>query len=300
MDRYGSLEGVASARRNATFAETTTFRTGGPIDILVEPATVEELSQTVRILNAESIPYFMLGMGSNLLGSDAGFRGAAVRLKGELSDVSFEGETASAGAGYSLVRLANRAAREGLSGLEFACGIPGTVGGAARMNAGAYGVEIGRIVTEIGTILPDGKVEFLRGDEVEWQYRQGVESSRIIFTTKFKLFTQSIDKILNKMDNNMSSRRNSQPAGYSAGSVFRNPEGEKAYKLILESGLKGERIGGAFVSEKHANFILNDGTATSDDIFRLIRKAQKIVMDKFGFELRPEIRLIGEFSLDAD
>lgn len=297
MNNFESLRPLVSRLAfQVPFSSLTTFRVGGPAAALADCAAPEEVQAVFRLAGSEGWPVFVLGKGSNLLVSDRGFDGVVIRLTGGLAGAKFEGTAAEVGAGYGLVKLSREAAKRGLSGLEFACAIPGSVGGAAVMNAGAHGGEFSSVVREIrGLDSEGGLVTWKRGD-VEWGYRRGVQNSRCIFTTIFDFSLQSIDIIQKTMDNNLSVRKRSQPQGFSAGSVFRNPQGRKAYELIDGAGLRGACEGGAVVSGMHANFILNRGGAAASDVYRLIRLVQARVREKFGVELETEIRFLGEFD----
>ncbi|OHD55963.1 MAG: UDP-N-acetylenolpyruvoylglucosamine reductase [Spirochaetes bacterium GWF1_51_8] len=284
------------AKFDYPFAKLTTFRAGGPASVLIDVAAEFQLRDLLALIADESLESLCIGRGSNLLISDLGFDGVVFRLTGALAQIEFKGDRGIAGAGASLVEFARAAAKQGLSGLEFAGGIPGSVGGAVYMNAGAHGSDISCAVSEIRVVSPGGETETIGKEAVNWDYRQGLQDSRIISTTIFKFFSETIDRITKKMDNYLNLRKESQPAGYSAGSVFRNPPGEKAWQLIKDAGFMGMKIGGASVSDKHANFIMSDGTAAGGDIYCLIRAVQKGVMEKTGIELIPEIRLIGKFE----
>lgn len=274
----------------------TTFRSGGKIAVVAYPENEDQLLKIFRFADENGIETFSLGGGSNLLVSDSGFQGVAVKLSGELSKIEINGERMILGGGVSLIRASKAAMRAGLQGLEFACSIPGSVGGAVFMNAGAHGGNIAGIFESAKVLDQNMNLKTLHKNEVSWDYRRGIQDSRNIFTTIFKLNPFTVDKIRKMMDNNIAARKKAQPAGFSAGSVFRNPPGNPAWKLIREAGFAGEKIGGAIVSEMHCNFILNDGNATSSEIYALISKVSKGVEQRFGVKLQREIRLIGSFD----
>lgn len=277
-----------------------TFHTGGNAAAIAIVKNLSELKLLLKIISDNNLKHKILGMGSNLLFSDEGYNGVLFKLDGEFKTIDIDnnisGTTVRVGAGVGLVRLVRETAKAGLSGLEFACSIPGTVGGAIYMNAGAHGEDISMVVNEIHTINMEGKIEIYQKNEINWQYRHGFRHSSKNITTILNLTAQKLDIIKKKIDNYVSLRIASQPKGFSAGSVFRNPEGYKAYKLVIDTGFQRAIIGDAIVSEKHANFILNRGNATSSDIYRLISKIQNAVFEKFGVELKTEIEFVGEFD----
>ncbi|NLY56474.1 MAG: UDP-N-acetylmuramate dehydrogenase [Firmicutes bacterium] len=272
----------------------TSFRVGGPADIYLEPTTVAELQGALALISAEGVPYRVIGNGTNLLVADEGYRGAIVRLGPRFAKWSRESTNQIwAEAGIPLPVLAKRAANEGLSGLEFVSGIPGTLGGAIHMNAGAWGSTIGEKVSRIW-VLGDQGVEKLEKEMLSFGYRQSNLGDKVIVAAEFVLAEASSAEIQERMQEYLKRRQDTQPLGLpSAGSVFRNPEGYKSAKLIDEAGLKGLSIGGAQVSPIHANFIVNLGYATASDIYRLITEVQAIVERETGILLQPEIELIG-------
>ncbi len=272
----------------------TSFRVGGPADIYVEPTTVDELQGALAVISEEGVPYRVIGNGTNLLVSDEGFRGAILRLGPRFAKWSREStKSIWAEAGIPLPVLAKRAANEGLSGLEFMSGIPGTLGGAIHMNAGAWGSTIGEKVRRIW-ILGDQDVVKLEKEMLSFSYRQSNLGNKVIVAAEFELAEASSAEIQEQMQEYLKRRQDTQPLGLpSAGSVFRNPEGHKSARLIDEAGLKGLSIGGAQVSPIHANFIVNLGYATASDIYRLISEVQAIVERETGILLKPEIEIIG-------
>ena len=270
----------------------TTFRIGGNADMFVSVNNVEELKAVVTACNENDIPMFIIGNGSNLLVSDEGMRSVVVALDGEFKDISLEENTITCGAGAILSKLCTFALSNSLKGLEFAYGIPGTVGGAAYMNAGAYGGEMKDVVKSVTHITRKGEIVTLPLSELDLAYRHSIYKTTddIIISVTFELETGDADEIKEKMNDFMTRRKTKQPLEYpSAGSVFKRPEGNFAGTLIEQCGLKGKTIGGAQVSEKHAGFIINIGDATCDDVLNLISFVQDTVKEQTGYYLEREI-----------
>ena len=250
----------------------------------------------MKILENEKIPYFIMGNGSNLLVSDKGIEGAVIEIGSLMNNITVNGDKIYAEAGALLSSLSAAAADNSLTGLEFASGIPGSVGGAVFMNAGAYDGEIKDIIVSARAITCEGNIITLSKDELDLSYRHSVieEKGLIVIGAEFKLMHGCQDEIRKKMADFASRRRDKQPLNYpSAGSTFKRPEGYFAGKLIEDSGLKGKMIGGAQVSEKHAGFIINTGNAKSSDISALIDYCIETVYNKFGVVIKPEVRIIG-------
>ena len=271
----------------------TTFRVGGPARLMALPGSRKEAAAAVRAAAEEGIAPFFLGNGSNLLVSDAGYEGFVLKVSG-LDRVWEANRRLRAESGISLARLARAALGRGLTGLEFAHGIPGTLGGAVVMNAGAYGGELKDVVTEVTALYPDG-VKVLTPAELDFSYRHSVFSAGegIVLGAKVKLESGDPDAIKAKMDDLMARRKASQPLELpSAGSTFKRPTGYYAGPLIEGCGLKGCRVGGAEVSSKHAGFVVNVGGATCADVLALIEKVQKTVYDAHGVMLEPEVKII--------
>ena len=270
----------------------TTFRTGGNADIYITPETIEELEQILK-LNKNVV---VLGNGSNVLVTDKGIRGIVVSLR-KLNQYKVEDNVIFADCGLPVAKLSHIAKDNGLTGMEFSCGIPGTVGGAVYMNAGAYGGEMKDVVVET-TYLDKQTLEIKTCENHEFVYRGSIFSNKvdgIILRTKIQLKHGNKEEIENKMKENMQSRNTKQPVNKpSAGSTFKRQEGVIAAKLIDEAGLKGHRIGGAEVSTLHAGFIINTGDATSQDILDLIAYVQKVVQEKYQVLLEPEVKILGE------
>ena len=270
----------------------TTFKLGGAADILITVNNEAELLTAVSACRAEGVPYMILGNGSNLLVSDDGIEGAVIALDGVFKEITVDGTTVTAGAGAKLTRLCIVALENSLTGLEFAYGIPGTVGGAMYMNAGAYGGEMKDVALSVTALTADGEIRKFPASELELGYRTSIfkKNNSIILYSKYKLQNGDPDAIKAQMDDVMNRRKTKQPLEYpSAGSVFKRPEGAFAGTLIEQCGLKGKTIGGAQVSEKHAGFIINIGGATCDDVMQLVHYIQETVKKETGYELEREI-----------
>ena len=283
---------------NEPMKKHTTFRIGGPADYFVIPVSWEEAELVISICKEFQTPYYIIGNGSNLLVSDQGYRGVIIQLYKEMSQVEVEGNVIRAQAGASLARIAGAALEAGLTGFEFAAGIPGTLGGACVMNAGAYGGEMKDILQKVTVLTPDGTVQTLSVEELELSYRHSIipEKGYLVISAVLKLQPGNADEIQSIMDDLKEKRVSKQPLEYpSAGSTFKRPEGYFAGKLIQDAGLRGFRVGGAQVSEKHCGFIINRDQATSTDICQLMQQVSEIVYEKFGVRLEPEVKKIGEF-----
>ncbi|MGN0193946.1 MAG: UDP-N-acetylmuramate dehydrogenase [Pseudoramibacter sp.] len=277
----------------------TTFRVGGPADFMVFPESRDELSRVIRLCQDKAVPFFLMGNGSNLLVRDGGFRGVIVNTR-QMNTVVVHGSRVSAQAGASLRAVAREALAHALSGFEFASGIPGTVGGAVIMNAGAYGGEMKDIVTQVEVMTPEGAFETVAGADCHFGYRQSRMRDRgeLVISAELALDPGDPEQIRAKMQDLNQRRRDKQPLNYpSAGSTFKRPEGYFAGKLIQDAGLKGYQVGGAMVSPKHSGFVINADHASAGDVLKLIGDVQRCVKEKFGVDLEPEVITIGE---DAD
>lgn len=277
---------------NEPMSAHTTFKIGGAADILITVGNLSELQTVISACKDCSMPYMILGNGSNLLVSDKGVEGAVIALDGDFKEISVESETVTAGAGAKLSRLCTVAMEHSLSGLEFAYGIPGTVGGAMYMNAGAYGGEMKDVALSVTAMSPDGSVREVPAAEMALGYRTSVFKTNgdIILFAKYNLHTGVKSAIKAQMEDIMGRRKSKQPLEYpSAGSVFKRPEGAFAGTLIEQCGLKGKTVGGAQVSEKHAGFIINVGGATCDDVMELVKVVQDTVKAETGYILEREI-----------
>ena len=265
--------------------------------MFAEPA-FNELRELYPRLAAAGKSVTIIGNGSNLLVSDRGIRGTVICIGQAMSSVSVSGNVITAEAGALLSAVANRAAEYGLSGMECLAGIPGTIGGAVYMNAGAYGGEMKDVVTGVTVLKPDGNLVNYSGDEMDFSYRHSrmYDEDGIVVSVKFTLAPGDETEIRSRMAELAAKRRDKQPLNYpSAGSTFKRPEGYFAGKLIEDAGLRGYTVGGACVSEKHCGFVVNKGGATAEDVLRLIGDVQDEVMKDFGVRLEPEVRMIGEF-----
>lgn len=273
----------------------TTFHIGGAADVFVAPCSLEQLKTTVQLTRAAGLPYFCIGRGSNLLVSDNGIEGVVISLC-ELKEISVEGTLIRCGAGASLAGLCTAARDARLTGLEFAYGIPGSVGGAMVMNAGAYGGEMEQVTVSVDVLDADGNLKTVLKEEMELGYRKSVFQTEpwIIVSCTFRLNEGDGQEITQKMEELMNRRKDKQPLEYpSAGSTFRRPEGYFAGALIEKNNLKGVSCGGAQVSEKHAGFVINKDSATARDVLDLIGKIQETVLSNDGVLLHPEVIFVG-------
>ena len=275
-----------------------TFRVGGPADYFVTPNSVEEVQQIVALCQKEEVPYYILGNGSNLLVGDKGFRGVVIQIYKEMSAVVVHGELVTVQAGALLSRIGNVALEHELTGFEFAAGIPGTVGGAVVMNAGAYGGEMKDVLLDVTVLTPEGELLVLKNEELELGYRTSIIAKKdyIVLEANIKLVKGEPEAIRGKMDELRVQRTTKQPLEYpSAGSTFKRPEGYFAGKLIQDAGLRGFQVGGAQVSEKHCGFVINKDNATAADVVELMKQVAEKVEQEFGVTLEPEVKRIGEF-----
>jgi UDP-N-acetylmuramate dehydrogenase len=277
-------------------AKYTSFKIGGPADVFLKPRDKDDIVQAVRFFDEQKWQYMLLGRGSNILVSDEGFRGAVMTLRDNLEKVEITGETVYAEAGCDLPSLALMLTKKNLGGMEALSGIPGSLGGAVIMNAGAYGKEIFEVIEWV-EVIRGGKVKRLKKNDIAFQYRGTDLNDDVVLAVQFKLKPLTDDEKAKALDDRkewMAKRSASQPLNFpNAGSIFKNPQGTFAGKLIEECGLKGHQIGGAMISEKHANFIVNTDEAKADDVMQLITIARTEVKQKFGIDLELEIKLIG-------
>ena len=289
-------------------AAHTTMRVGGPVDRMAVVQTEEELRETLIACTRQGIPCTVIGKGSNLLVADAGYRGTVILTAGSLNGtevVREETDTVLIGAksGVVLMALSVFAAEQGLSGLEFASGIPGTVGGAVRMNAGAYGGEMRDVTAEVTLLGRDGTGHSVSGEEMRFSYRHSIltETGEIVLSARFRLRRGDRTVIRQTMDELLEKRRSRQPLEYpSAGSTWKRPEGYFAAKLIEEAGCKGLSVGDAQISEKHAGFLINKGHATAAQIRSLMREVERRVYESSGVRLTPEVELLGEWEEETE
>ncbi len=298
LERLKELLGEAKVLVQEPMASHTTFRIGGPADYFVMPETVEELEAVLKLCKEEQMPYFILGNGSNLLVGDKGFRGVVIQLYKNFDGIQIEGTKVTAKAGAMLIRVAKESGKAGLTGLEFASGIPGTIGGAMVMNAGAYGGEMKDVVTAVTVLTKEGDIKNLTGDEMNFRYRGSVveDEGYIVLEAVMELKEGNLEEIQARIDELSIQRKTKQPIEYpSAGSTFKRPEGYFAGKLIQDAELRGYRVGGAQVSEKHCGFVINAGGATAADVMQLMQDVSDKVNEQFGVTLEPEVKRVGEF-----
>ncbi len=282
---------------NTPMKHHTTWRVGGPADLLVIPQTVKDVHETLLFTKQHQLPVMAIGNGSNLLVLDGGIRGVVLKLGGGLKSRYLDGNVLVAEGGAMLPSLARMAFNGSLSGLEFAVGIPATLGGAIVMNAGAFGQDIGSVISQVEVIDFEGKQQVLSRDELSFSYRKSSFQGKniIILRATLQLKPGNKEDIAASMEAKLSFRNSMQPLEYpTAGSVFRNPVGDYAGRLIEAAGLKGHSIGDAVISTKHANFIVNRGNATGREILTLIRTIQERVFEKEGVMLVPEVLIVGE------
>ena len=283
---------------NEKMEKHTTFRIGGPADYFVMPSDVTDVKAVIELCEQEKVPYYVVGNGSNLLVGDKGFRGVIIQIAGNMNQLQADGEVITAQAGCSLAQIAGKALDEELAGFEFAAGIPSTLGGAVRMNAGAYGGEIKDVLESAVVLTKEGKVMELSVSEMEFDYRTSIieRTGWTILGGKIRLHKGKREEIKAVMDDLREKRVSKQPLEYpSAGSTFKRPKGYFAGKLIQDAGLRGFRVGGACVSEKHSGFVINIDHATADDVVSLMEQVDEKVRAQFGVGLEPEVRRIGEF-----
>lgn len=276
----------------------TSFRIGGPADYFVMPKSYEEVAEAIAVCKEEQVPYSIVGNGSNLLVSDAGYRGVVIQIFREMSEVQVEGNCIRAQAGASLAKIAAAALDAELAGFEFAAGIPGTLGGACVMNAGAYGGEMRDVLVNVTVLDESGKVVKLEKADLELGYRTSIIARKgyIVLGAELELKHGSPDEIRELMNELKEKRISKQPLEYpSAGSTFKRPEGHFAGKLIQDAGLRGFRVGDAMVSEKHCGFVINAGEATAAEVNSLMKQVSERVQEQFGVALEPEVKRLGEF-----
>ena len=303
INRIIAAVGEEKVLCNEAMSRHTTFRIGGPADCLVQPENAEELREILRICREEDVPYFILGNGSNLLVSDSGYRGLIIQLFRNMSGIEICGDIITAQTGSLLTQIASAAAGAELTGFEFASGIPGTLGGACVMNAGAYGGEMKDVLVSVTAMDREGRICTIERDDLDLGYRHSVlmDSGYIVLSAKMKLRHGEPEQIKMLMDDLRQRRTSKQPLDLpSAGSTFKRPTGYFAGKLIQDAGLRGYSVGGAQVSEKHCGFVVNTGEATASDVFRLIRHVQDEVKHEFGVDLQPEVRFLGKFVSEGD
>lgn len=278
---------------NEEMKNYTTFKIGGPADVMIKPNSISEVQEAIRLCEEHKVPYYILGNGSNLLVADEGFRGVVIQLYHNLSEITVEGNSITAMAGALLAKVASTALNHSLTGFEFAHGIPGTIGGAIVMNAGAYDGEMKDVVKSCQVLTKSGEILTLTKEALELGYRTSIipKEGYIVLSVTIALKEGDAEAIREKMKDFAGRRRDKQPLEKpSAGSTFKRPEGYFAGKLIMDSDLRGYQIGGARVSDKHCGFVVNEGNATCKDVEDLIAHVQKTVWDKFEVKLEPEVK----------
>ena len=281
-----------------TMKNHTTFRVGGPAEFFVMPRTAEEVKKVIDLCRRESFPYYIIGNGSNLLVSDQGYRGVVLQIYKEMSYIEVEENVVVAQAGALLSAIANKALENGLTGFEFAAGIPGTLGGACVMNAGAYGGEMKDVLEEVTVLTEEGEVLTIPKENLELGYRTSIIARKgyTVLEARIQLRGGEKEAIKSLMEELKDKRVSKQPLEYpSAGSTFKRPEGYFAGKLIQDAGLRGFSVGGAQVSEKHCGFVINRENATAADVAELMRQVSARVEEEFGVKLEPEVKRLGEF-----
>ena len=293
------IVGIDNVFINEKLDKHTTMRVGGPADCLVTPESVEALTKLVKLCRENKLPYYVIGNGSNLLVSDDGFHGIIIKIGRKMSNITLKGDIITAEAGALMSSIGSFAVREGLTGFEFAAGIPGTLGGGCVMNAGAYGGELKDVLVNVKVITPEGDIVTYSVDEMELGYRTSrfLDKDYVILQADIRLEAGDVKAIEARMSELSSMRRDKQPLELpNAGSTFKRPEGDFAGRLIEAAGLKGKGVGAACVSEKHAGFVVNKGGASAKDVYDTIQMVINTVQVENGVILEPEVRMIGNFT----
>lgn len=300
MNKYDKLEeivGKDKVKYNEKMSKYTTMRVGGPCDCIVFPDEISKIKEVIDFCKNENITFFVIGNGSNLLVKDEGIHGVVIKLGHRFGKIELDGEYILAYAGATMPTLSQLAKKNSLKGLEFACGIPGTIGGGVKMNAGAYGSQISDILYEVTYMDEKEEIKTIKNKDCSFGYRKSIftiNPNYVILSAKFKLERGNIDEIENKMKENSLAKKAKQPLEYpNFGSVFKRPEGYFVGKLVDDAGLRGYKIGGAQVSTKHTGFIVNVDNATCKDVLDLIGYVQTTVYNKFNVKLTPEVIIIG-------
>ena len=298
MEKLEKILKKENIKYNESMKKHTTMKVGGEAKVLVEPESVEEIKQVIDFAKENNIEYYVIGKGSNLLVSDDGVDGIVIKISSKFSDIKVDGNTIYATSGASMPLVSITAKNNMLSGFEFACGIPGTIGGGVKMNAGAYGSEISNIITEITYLDEEGSIKTIKNEDAKFGYRDSIfkqNDKLVILSAKFELEEKENNKEIEKiMNENNNSRRQKQPIELpNFGSVFKRPEGHFVGPMIIECGLQGYKVGDAQVSTKHAGFIVNLGNATCKDVEELIEIIKEKVYEKFNVHLETEVQFIG-------
>ncbi len=295
-DLFDNIYKPEQIQLDAKMSEHIYFKVGGSVDILLMPDNIEQVKKTIIICKKHNIPYYVMGNGSNILVRDGGIRGVVIKLC-DLNKIEVNGHMITAECGALLKDVSKAASDNSLTGVEFACGIPGSVGGAVFMNAGAYDGEVSFVIDHAEVLTDKDEIVTLNKEELDLGYRHSVvmEKGYIVISASFKLKNGDADKITKRVNELTARREERQPLEYpSAGSTFKRPEGHFAGKLIQDAGLKGYTVGGACVSEKHAGFVINKNNGTAQDVLDVIKHVQDEVKKQFGVELHPEVRIWGE------
>lgn len=288
---------IGKIRKNEPMSQHTTIKIGGPADVLIEPSSVENLQKVIEIVRKYNVKWRAIGRGSNLLVSDKGIEGVVIKLGSGLDRIEMNGTELTVGSGYALVSLSTMICKKGLSGLEFASGIPGSVGGAVYMNAGAHGSDISKILTKALILFADGTMDWVTNEEMEFSYRTSVLQKKrpgIVVKAVFQLACGELAEIVAEMQKNKDYRKDTQPWNFPcAGSIFRNPLPYYAGRLIEQAGLKGFQIGGAKISEMHGNFIVNNGNASAEDVLKVIQHVKDTIYHLYEVKMETEVEIIG-------
>ena len=297
-EKFCELLGKDKVLFEEPMSSHTTFRIGGPAEVFLMPESYEQIRSALALCREEGLPYFVLGNGSNLLVSDSGYRGVIIQMDRNMGDIELKGTEIRACAGALLSSVAAAARKASLTGFEFAGGIPGTLGGAVVMNAGAYGGEMKDVLREVTVMTKEGDIRVIPSDRLELGYRTSIikKAGYLVLEAVDALEKGDPQAIQEKTKELASKRTEKQPLDYpSAGSTFKRPEGYFAGKLIMDSGLRGFRVGGAQVSEKHCGFVINTGGATAKDVKELMDHVIRTVKEKYNITLEPEVKFLGEF-----
>ena len=293
------IAGKENVRTDEPMKQHTTFRIGGAADYFVSPQTTDQIKNIIDLCKSEAMPWYVIGNGSNLLVSDSGYRGVIIQMDRNMEEIRLDGEEIHACAGALLSSVAVAARNASLTGFEFAGGIPGTIGGAAVMNAGAYGGELKDVLKEVTVMTREGEILTIPAEKMEMGYRTSIikTAGYLVLEAVISLKKGDEEAIRATMKDLSERRTEKQPLDYpSAGSTFKRPEGYFAGKLIMDSGLRGYRVGGAQVSEKHCGFVINAGGATAEDVRSLMDHVIRVVREKYGVTLEPEVKFLGDFN----
>jgi UDP-N-acetylmuramate dehydrogenase len=295
FEQLNAKIGSENIKTDEPMKEHITFRVGGPADYYITPDSNEQIVSAIKLCKKYDVPFYIIGNGSNLIVRDEGFRGAIIEIGTNMSEITVEGTTVTAQAGAILAKVAVCAMENSLTGMEFAHGIPGTLGGAVTMNAGAYGGEMKDILVSVQVINDDGEIIMVPADDLKLGYRYSVVPKKhyVVLSATMQLKEGDKEAIKETMADLSAKRREKQPLEYpSAGSTFKRPEGYFAGKLIEDAGLKGYAVGGAMVSKKHSGFVINYDSATAEDILTLIDNVREKVYEQFGVELETEVKVL--------